>query len=397
MKVMDCENKVSISNISLMWVVTEDPNEQLASTSRLETTQQLREMGLCVTLICIGPSNQKIVRGVEVLCFPTVDIYFFRKLIFHLQVLCYIFMQKSPPEFILFHEDSIPWLLPLRLIRFIRRRVRPLLVVDTRSVDMSAEIKHGWNIKLRRLYLHLMILAANRWADGRTVITSRMATAIHIPSNRLWGIWPSGVNLKHFSHLQNTRQWPTPAMSIQLIYIGSFEPERRLMNLCLATQQANNEGMNFILMIVGSGPEREDLEKFATKTNGRVKVFPAVPYEHIPNILGQAHIGALPFPDNEKFQVSSPIKLFEYMASGLPILATRIHCHTDVIRNGKYVFWAEGAEVEDLIAALRIAWNNRVSLAQMGAESARAAQQFTWHESAKKLKNALEYGLVTDL
>jgi glycosyltransferase involved in cell wall biosynthesis len=85
------------------------------------------------------------------------------------------------------------------------------------------------------------------------------------------------------------------------------------------------------------------------------------------------------------------------MASGLPILATRIHCHTDVIRNGKYVFWAEGAEVEDLIAALRIAWNNRVSLAQMGAESARAAQQFTWHESAKKLKNALEYGLVTDL
>lgn len=62
---------------------------------------------------------------------------------------------------------------------------------------------------------------------------------------------------------------------------------------------------------------------------------------------GYAH-----FPDEEKFRVSSPIKLFEYLASGLPLMATRIRCHTDVIQDNDVVFWMDGADVPDIIHAL---------------------------------------------
>jgi D-serine dehydratase len=78
------------------------------------------------------------------------------------------------------------------------------------------------------------------------------------------------------------------------------------------------------------------------------------------------------------------------MAAGMPILATRIVCHTDVIGDGTYVFWAEDASPEGLLGALRLAWKQRISLKQMGMEAAQAANGWTWAETARKLSNAIQ-------
>jgi glycosyltransferase involved in cell wall biosynthesis len=101
----------------------------------------------------------------------------------------------------------------------------------------------------------------------------------------------------------------------------------------------------------------------------------------------------LPFPDEERFRVSSPIKLFEYMAAGLPVLATRIVCHTDVVGDGVFAFWAEDATVPGLFAALSLIWRQRDELPTMGRASAVAALEWTWSATARKLSRALELGL----
>jgi glycosyltransferase involved in cell wall biosynthesis len=135
------------------------------------------------------------------------------------------------------------------------------------------------------------------------------------------------------------------------------------------------------------------LREFAARTEGRVRVFPPLPHDDMPRMLAQAHLGALPFPDEMKFQVSSPIKLFEYMAAGMPLLATRIGCHTDVVGDEDYAFWAEDSSVPGLVGALRLAWERRADLAQMGARAAAAAPAWTWRASTLKLKKALETAL----
>jgi glycosyltransferase involved in cell wall biosynthesis len=193
------------------------------------------------------------------------------------------------------------------------------------------------------------------------------------------------------------RRWPLPGEPIYLVYVGVLHYERNLMTLSRAVVKANAEGMAFVLSLIGEGTERLDLEKFALRTAGRVRIIPPVPHNQVPGLLAQAHVGVLPFPDEEKFQVSSPIKLFEYMAAGLPILATRIVCHTDVVGSGGYAFWAEEADVEGLLSALRLIWHARPSLGRMGREAAVAAQAWTWQESARKLKTALEHGLMSGM
>jgi glycosyltransferase involved in cell wall biosynthesis len=153
--------------------------------------------------------------------------------------------------------------------------------------------------------------------------------------------------------------------------------------------------MKFTFSIFGDGAARADLETFSRKTAGQINLFPQIPHDQIPGVLAQAHVGvtSLFFTDEEIYQASSPIKLFEYMASGLPILATRMACHSDFTGNSKYVFWIDRVDLLALIEALRSIWEAQASLREMGSLATAAAYNWTWHASTLKLKTALEYGL----
>lgn len=374
----------------LLWIYSGEIAHALDGATWLDTTRELRLLGWKVTLVAAGPADQRRVRGVEVICLPRPNFYLLRQLVFHLRLLLLILRQWPTADVILFHQMSAPWLLPLRPLRLLSSRRRPLLVMDVRSLPMEG--KEGWRAKLRGAFQLLMSRVASHWVDGYLVITERMAEAINIPPERLWGVWPSGVNSEEFSSAQAARRWPSPGEAIRLIYVGALHHERNLMALSQAVQEANSEGMAFYLTLLGDGTARSKLEEFAGRSKGQIRVRPPVPHEQVPGILAQAHVGVLPFPDEEKFRVSSPIKLFEYMAAGLPIMATKIVCHTDVVGAGDYAIWAENSTEESLLEALRLVWRSRSALIEMGERAAIAANAWTWTASAQKLKRALEFG-----
>lgn len=376
----------------LLWVYGESLIRKLDAATWLETSSQLCELGWRVTLAAAGPAHREHIGQVEVRYFPKPQIYLLRHVIFHLGLTLYLMKSWSTVDVILFHPVSAAWLLPLRIAGLLTGRHRPRLVMDTRDLDVS-----GGNLKnrLRVRFYRLMHRLAKYWTDGQTAITQRMAELVRIPSEKLWGTWPSGVDLQQFAPALSMRQWPAKGESIHLVYVGVLLPERNLLTLSQAVEAANAEGMSFILSLVGDGTAREELERFALGTEGRVRVVPPVPHDQVVRWLAQAHVGiASPFlPDQVIFQASSPIKLFEYMAAGLPVLATRVACYTDVVANDGYVFWAERADTPGIRAALRQVWQMRISLHEMGNQAAHAAQAWTWAASARKLGQALEFGL----
>ena len=379
----------------LLWVCGGDLHETLDAATWLDTARELRQLGWRVTLLAAGPPGPQKAHGVDIMCVSSPDVYFLRQIVFATETLLYIARMRQPPDVLLFDQNSALWLLSVRLMRWlIWKSRRPVLVMDIRTLHMPPPGKQGWKGALHGLYRGIGIWAGSHWADGQTAITPRMAESVHIPAQRLWGVWPSGVNLEMYKAAPVDRQWPKEGMPVHLIYVGVLHYERNLTSLCQAVQRANSEGMSFILTLVGDGTERTELERLARASSGRIRWVPPVPHEDIPVLLGQAHIGMLPFPDEEKFRVSSFIKLFEYMAAGLPVLATRIVPHTDVIGSGDYVFWADGSDAPALLAALRVAWVGRARLSQMGAHAAAAAANWTWRASAAKLAAALEYGLA---
>jgi glycosyltransferase involved in cell wall biosynthesis len=360
----------------------------------LETTQELRRLGWDVTLINAGPKDQKEINRVVVTNIPKKNIYFIRQIIFHFQVLKLIFQSWNSIDVILFHQMSAPWLLPLRTVRKILGRQRPLIVMDTRTLPMISRENARLKDRIRNGFDGLMNILANHLADGQTAITGRMAEVKKIPQDQLLGIWPSGVDLEEFQPAQSLREWDSITREVRLIYVGVLHIQRKLMAMCQAVEAANSSGKNFVFTLVGWGTEKEKLIEYAQHTNGRIRVLPAVPHNQVPGLLAQAHVGVLPFPDQERFRVSSPIKLFEYMASGLPILATKIVCHTDVVKNGKFAFWSNDVSQEAHAIALDQLWECRYQLPELGNQAVEEAINWTWQAAAMKLDIALRSALV---
>lgn len=377
---------------NLLWVAPGDPEKSLDSATWLDTSRELNHSGWDVTLLAVGDGSPKILKDVRVHGIPRPEIYLVRQLFFHVRVLSYIYRRLNSTDVVLFHSMSAPWMLVLAALLRLQKRRLPALVMDTRTVDMAP--RGRWKDSVRRSFHAFVEKSVNRWVSGRLAITPRMADYVNIPRELLWGVWPSGVNAELFKPAQSARTWPASGEPIQLAYVGVLNYERNLMNLSAAVVKANAEGVQITLSLVGDGNQKEELDKFAGTTKGCVRVLPRVDHSQIPSVLSRAHIGVLPFPDEEKFQVSSPIKLFEYMASGLPILATRIACHTDVIGDGDYVIWMEGSDEESLLSALREVWKKSGELREMGGRAAIASKAWTWAESARKLKTALETGLA---
>jgi glycosyltransferase involved in cell wall biosynthesis len=387
--------QTSPNTLRLLWVYSGSLAKSLDSATWLKTTAELRRLGWQVTLVAAGASGIQQIHGVEVLCIPQPNIYFLRQAVFHFRVLGYIFTHFTAIDIILFHEVSALWLLPLRLLRFFARRRNPILVMDTRSLPMDSLLHEGWKDRIRRYFYFWVSWLGNHFADGRLAITQRMAAAVQIPKHKLWGHWPSGADPQHFLKAQSERRWSLPSDSIHLIYHGSLHYERNLMALSRAVVLANTKGMSFVLTLIGDGNQKEELQTFAAHTQGCIQVLPLVAYEEIPKFLAFSHVGVLPFPDEEKYQVCSPIKLFEYLAAGLPILATRVVCHSDILGSAEYVFWAETSTEDGLLDALRQVWKSHAQLSKMGQQAFASATLWTWAASAQKLSAALQKGCQT--
>lgn len=390
---MDAKTRPLPVSPHIAWIYSGSLSDTMDAATFLTTTQELRKSGCKVTLIAAGAPSQTLIRGVEVCHISRPDIYLLRQIFFHWRVAKRLYQQVEDIDILLFHELSAPWLsLFLLFLKFTGKK-RPLFVMDTRTLPMEAEDKASWKERLRGAFSLQMNKLANGVFDGRTAITNRMAESLHIPREKLWGVWPSGVQLEIFSNTAQRRNSLQSEEPIHIIYIGSVYHERNLLTLAEAVTQANAKEHVFTLSIVGDGNARSVLENYSQEKGKHIHIYPPVPHEEIPGWLSKAHIGTLPFPDEEKFRVSSPIKLFEYLAVGLPVLATKIACHTDVIENNDVAFWAESADQEGLFNALQKVKENRAKLAEMSRNATGLAQKWTWQSSADKLKHALEDGI----
>lgn len=376
------------TKLRVAWVSQITP-DTLDTVTWLNTTHELRAQGVDVTLITMGPENDQPYPGVEVVSIPRPDIYFMGQMLYHLNALRYIIRQNQPYDIVMFHQISAIWLLPLKLMG----KRRPLLIMDTRDLlDFGNPTLKG---RLRGNYERFIHWLAPYFLDGQTAITPRLAQLVKIPPEKLWGIWPSGVDPDEFALTRAQRVPRKDGEPIRLIYIGVFLEQRNLLPLAKAVKRANEAGMDFVLTLYGDGAFRPELETFAAGTNGGVIVERPIPYEDIPAALAKADIGvtSLPSPDNIKYEASSPLKLFEYMAAGLPVLSTSNRCHTDVVEDGHYAFWAAEATEQELFKALQQAWDARDRLTEQGQEAYQAVDAWTWAASARKLHQAFKYGL----
>ena len=141
----------------------------------------------------------------------------------------------------------------------------------------------------------------------------------------------------------------------------------------------------FILLVGGVASELEDFrDKYKNCTN--VKIVPFQNRELMPVYLKAADVLVLP---NKKGDIiseeyTSPLKMFEYMASGRPIMASDLPSIREVLNVGNSVL-VEPNNPEDLARGIKKVFESSELANKITRQALADVQNFTWQKRAEKI------------
>lgn len=197
-------------------------------------------------------------------------------------------------------------------------------------------------------------------------------------------VLPNGVDPDRFTPAGRQRR---PGEPFTLGFLGSLRPWHGLDGLIEAVRLMAARGLPVRLLVVGKGPEQEALVVQA-ETAGIARLIEwtgAVPEEAVPAQLARMDIAIAPYPGIDGFYFS-PLKLFEYMAAGLAIVATRVGDVQDIIEHGRTGWLVRPDAPEALADAVAMLATDPDLCRRLGlAARLRAVERHGWHEVGRKI------------
>ncbi|CAD6491632.1 MAG: D-inositol-3-phosphate glycosyltransferase [Candidatus Argoarchaeum ethanivorans] len=136
---------------------------------------------------------------------------------------------------------------------------------------------------------------------------------------------PEGVDISRFSDVDGEairRQYNLKDSNV-VVYVGTMDKMRHLDILVHAFSKVKKSRKDVKLLMVGDGNDKSNLERLAGELGIRDDVvFTGNVYSHeIPHFIAAADVGVSPVPPLDFYKLSSPIKMFEYMAMSKPVVA----------------------------------------------------------------------------
>ncbi len=142
-----------------------------------------------------------------------------------------------------------------------------------------------------------------------------------------------------------------------------------------------------LVLVGGRDEDIAFYKKYAARLNleNRVLFIGRVRHELIPVYLKAFDILIAPFPENEHYKFyMSPLKIFEYMASGRPIVASNLPALREVLNEESAVLVKAGDERALASSVEYILQNNEVS-GRLAKKAYSDVEKYTWDGRARKI------------
>ena len=172
-------------------------------------------------------------------------------------------------------------------------------------------------------------------------------------------------------------------------FVGSLKPWHGIEVLADAFRVLA-EDPRFGLLVVGDGPRADVVDDLAHELPGRVTFVRGVPQSEIPAQMRAMDVAVVPYPPQEPFYFS-PLKVFEYMATGRAVVASRIGQLDELVRDGDTGLLVPPGDVRALARAVRRLADDDGLRASLGANAAAEARRVhTWTHRASAIVELVE-------
>lgn len=199
-------------------------------------------------------------------------------------------------------------------------------------------------------------------------------------------VTPNGVDPDRFpSNLRATL--PGGPETCTIGFVGTLKPWHGLDTLLEAFEQLRRSSSRFRLLIVGDGPERESLEAQVLRQSlsDGVQFAGAVQPEAIPGLLRSMDVAVAPYPALPDFYFS-PLKVYEYMAAGTPVVASRIGQLGELITHEHDgLLYTPGDAMELATAIQRLSSDQSLRARLGGCGRQKVIAHHTWDAVAERI------------
>ena len=289
--------------------------------------------------------------------------------------------------------------LRIRLIKFIRSQPKVSLVCAEVNAIVTEETPE-W-LPFRSLWTRIEIgflSHSHRIMVVSTYLKLRLVEYGHNPDHIL--VNPNGANTQHFdpTRFRNSGElresWNIPDHAYIFGYVGGMQTFRNLPEVVRTFSEFASRSPDSYLVLVGGGRDSEKIRKIRAslpiEIGKRVILLGVLPFGQVPAAMSAFDCGIFPFTN----PYCSPLKIFEYLAMGLPVIGPKVPGVTEIFEDGAHLRLAEqdGSNLLELFQEFSVRPAGNQQMAERGRSL--VLENYTWKANADRLCGFLRQSLM---
>ncbi|MAS01663.1 MAG: hypothetical protein CMA42_05830 [Euryarchaeota archaeon] len=268
----------------------------------------------------------------------------------------------------------VDWCYIPSIISELRKIDKPWFIIDR-----GPPVYNSFLTKIQKRIWKRAWAIASDYATGSFVVSEKHKELVkRIDSNIHPHVLNAGTDLDDFDQDEKIIQ-----NCVRIAYSGRIDKNRGIESIITLSKNLERENISHEINIMGEGDYVGRVKNFADSSDSFIyhgKITRDAVYE----ILKNTHFGIMPMPDKTVWRTASPIKLTEYMASGLLIIG-QDHPGNRISENEVWSFLIEGTDWPDktpLIINNILEKGNFIELSDLSRKS---AKNYDWQIITQKM------------
>jgi glycosyltransferase involved in cell wall biosynthesis len=278
------------------------------------------------------------------------------------------------------------------LTRRLRKRRIPIIfeVMGLEVGESEVNARKSFLGRILRPYTIWKERMLLKQSDGIFALTEAVREYIvehyNVPGSKVFTI-PHGVDVELFARERRKDEFLVNQLGLRnkkvILYTGAILPLNGVFDLVKAMKIVNLKIKDVMLVVVGAGSLETTIKKYI-KTSGLDNVIftGQVPHKEIPRYHSIADILVNPDAKCLQTELDAPTKLFEYLASGKPIVSSNLRSIADIV--GDNAVLVEPENPQSIAEGILTLLNDEEMRKKIGENGKKLVFEYTWEKAANR-------------